>query len=140
MSELSAAIGKGYEIVHKGKTYTFTLIGQNVKLSFADRCYSRAREAVKELRNDVSSDEFAKMMSLLAEANERGEFELFGIRGAKAMASIKGAMLMVRLLTGCDEEEGKDLVENNTVEVKLIIDKVIEESFPEIVKKNQKVK
>lgn len=140
MGELSKGLGEGYEVLHNEKVYKFSLVNQDVKIKFKNRIYQYAIEAVKNLKKQITNDDYNSLLGQLSEADERDEFDIEGIRGRKALASIRGGILMVSLLTNCSEVEARDLIENNPEEIKLAIDKVVKDSFDNVEINKKKVK
>lgn len=92
--------------------------------------YQTAREAVTGLRHDLDSDQYVAMLKELCLAYEAGDFAFEGKRGSKALGTSKGGIILLSLLAKCNEHEALNLLVENPVEVRALLESSIQDSFP----------
>ncbi len=119
-----------HEFDHKGKTYTVSLITQNVKLAFEKGLFARAKRAALELRDLLSPEDYLAHVKALNDDYISGQYAFESERGLAAVSTISGMVLLTSLLFGCPEDEVVPILTERKDEVIGLIQMIFKESFP----------
>jgi hypothetical protein len=133
MSELSQLLGDAAEphkIEHDGKVFAFRLLTGKRRNELEKRLYQNARQLAFAEREDMTSEEYATRLQLLADAYEAGEFGFTGTRGQKVMQTQRGVMLLLEVITGETEDSLLALIAARGAEVNAVLKAVMTESIP----------
>src|SRR5579872_6432451 len=98
MSALSEALGVGHELTVGGKVYHFSLITQDIKVSFERKLFARAKELAKNYRELMDKDEYATHLLKLGDEYQAGEYALESKKGANWLKTVPGMSMLVGLL------------------------------------------
>lgn len=133
MSELSQALGNAgakHRLDNRGKVYEFSLVTQKLKDAFQKRYFEHEKRALAEMRDLYPAPDYLAEVKGLHDRYKRGELNLLSRDGMAWVQTEAGAMTLVSLLAGCDENEALGLVADRGEEVQSLIRLIFFESFP----------
>jgi len=129
MSELTASLATPHTFTHKDKTYTVSLITQEIQAKFEQLQFARACEAAKKLRVCMDKDEYHDHLQSLNENYISGHYSMKSQHGIEFAQSNTGMISLCSLLWGCDEQEMTNLLIACKDEIAALLDLVVKESF-----------
>src|SRR5581483_7298486 len=130
MSTISECLATPHEFAHKGKTYSVSLITQNVKAAFEKRLFGRAREAASAMRDLMSTEDYRQHLKALNDDYIAGQNAFESERGIKAVQTINGMVSLCSLLFDIDEQEMLKIIVERKEEVTSLVNLIFKESFP----------
>lgn len=129
MSELTAAVGGGFEFKQKDKTYHVSLITQKIKAAFEKAQFNRARDAALALKDLMTRDEYLDHLKALNDDFISGAYGLESERGMTFAQSSNGSIVLSSLLFNISEDEMVKLLLECRDEITQLLSLVIKESF-----------
>ena len=130
MSVLCEALATPHEFIHKGKTYKVSLITQEIKAAFERRLFAKAKEAARELKSLMTSEEYQAHLRKLNDEYITGDYAFVSERGLAHIKTVPGMVMLCSLLFDCEEMELIRLVNERQDDVMALIQLVIKGPFP----------
>jgi hypothetical protein len=133
MSALSETLGNDgppHELEHNGKTYKVKLIDDYVAAEFEKWLFKQAKRALSTDKDELSPEEYRQKLAALNEEFTDSAYSLMSPRGARALQSPQGMLVLSSMLFGCSQLEMAGLMVDQPQEVVSLIQLVMRESFP----------
>src|SRR5215471_3245017 len=137
MSAEADLLGIPRELIHDGTPYKVNLIGKREKAEFERAFAARALERLKKNKLAYSRKEYLTELRILGEREDRGEFAFLSQAGlATVLTTSWGQETIIRLLMPeCPKEVLGKILDEQSEEVTWLIQRIMQESFPETMKK-----
>lgn len=122
-----------HTLEHEGKILEARAFDNGKKKEWARWVYRRYREIALEERQDgtLTEDEYQGQLDQLRRLHFAGEFGFLAERGAAAACTPDGALQLVSMIFGIDEDAALALMVARKSEVEGLVKLVLQESFPE---------
>lgn len=135
MSERAAAFGNlnpKKTISHNGKVYEFSPVLTEGTLSrIEQRCYDRAKSALKSVRDLLPEGEYFSRVSELAKSHERGDFAFTNPKMLEHFQTKEGSLLVLSCMADADQGEMLDLLLHRGEELQEVLEDALSLSFPD---------
>jgi hypothetical protein len=137
MSSEAAVMGTPRQLSHEGKQYPVQLITGRVQTEFERLVMSRAHDRLFDQRKSgrITRKEYLAELRQLGEREDRGEFSFLTISNVGLLTSWGQKKLLGLLMPGVDEATIDKLHEERTDDVLWVLQRVMEDSFPETIKR-----
>ena len=130
VSEVLGNHGAPHTIDWNGKSYRLSLVDQRVKSAFEKARLAKAKEALAEMKDVLTPEEFARRLDAKIKQYEDGEFEIFSKDGMAFIRTVPGMRLLLSLLIDCDQNELMGLLVAKQQELVKLVGLILRESFP----------
>lgn len=130
MSTLSTDAGNfapPHKITHGDKVFELRHLGLCELAEFERENYRLKREALREFKEDYGQAEYVKRLDELRARYDNNELSMD--RDDAFRTSVKGVMLLLRIVTGATDAEVMELFRTQKDEVTSMMELVIRESF-----------
>ena len=121
-----------HELTHKGKTYKVRPVTQAVKAEFEKKLWAKARECAKDMRECMTTEEYAAHLKKLNDDYLQGAYSFEGEVGQKTLVSNAGVLSLASLLFGLDEMATMKLLGEAKEDVVALLKVICQESFPDV--------
>lgn len=125
-------------ICSRGDKYKFSLLTLGKQSEFERALESRELARLRDLREALGEEEYKAQVKELLREFKHGEYAFGGENCSDALSSLWGVSTLIGILGGISSEQAHTLIQEN-VELRELIEMIIERSFPVMSKKKQEL-
>lgn len=137
LSDTLGGSGAPIEFVcSRGDKYKFSLLTLGKQSEFERAIESRELNRLRALRESLGDDEYKEQVKELLREFKHGEYAFGSDNCSDALSSLWGVSTLIGILGGISSDKAHGLIQEN-VELRDLIEIIIERSFPVMSKKKR---
>ena len=138
MSELTSILGTPFQLMHNGKNYAISLIKLGVRAEYERLLAAKARADLRLRKAGMSKAGYDRELKEIGQKELAGEYSFLSPTGTGALRTAWGLKTLFGLLmTDLPQDERDLVIEEHEDELLSMLDGILQESFPRLVKKGK---